>query len=222
MSQLYCEGSTDCLTLHHISFTYPSGTTIFTDFSYEFKRNTIYGIVGKNGVGKTTLGKLIMNLLPLDGGEVRLQDKNLHKSSLGEIGRRIGYVYQNPEKQLFANTVYEELSLILELKKVKQVHEIVTCQLQRFDLYGVKDTFPFFLSEGEKQRLVLAGILLDPLEYLILDEPTTALDGLRKEELARLLRSLQKEQELGILIISHDKEFLASLGCEEVQCEAKN
>lgn len=207
------------LQLRHISFAYPKGPKILDDFSMEFYRGTIYGIVGRNGVGKTTLGKLMVKLLSPDSGAVLINGTDLQSLTLSQVGGHIGYLYQSPDRQLFASTVYQELSFILALKKRENIPQIVESQLEKFHLSHLRDQFPFLLSQGEKQRLVLAGILLESPDFLILDEPTTALDWKRKGELQSILLDLQQETGLGIIIISHDRPFLSQLGYQEVHLE---
>ena len=210
------------IKIQYLDFGYPRGKEIFTNFDCTFQTNTIYGIVGQNGAGKTTLGKLILGLLKPNHGSVELNGVNIEELSQGEIGEKIGYVYQNPAKQLFASTVYEELAfpLLLQGQKEESVRERVEMQLQKFDLLHLQNQFPFYLSQGEKQRLVIAGILMGNPEFLVLDEPTTALDIIRKNELKEVLLELKKNYQLGILIISHDDVFLQELNAEIVRIEA--
>ncbi|MFI3207161.1 MAG: ABC transporter ATP-binding protein, partial [Clostridia bacterium] len=144
---------------------------------------------------------------------------NIKNMTLGEIGKKIGYVYQDPSKQLFATTVYEELAFPLEMKNAENINETVIKQLESFDLLHLKDKFPFFLSQGEKQRLVIAGILIEKPNFLILDEPTTSLDVKRKEELKKMLIDLKENYNIGIIIISHDHDFLNALSPLEVRIE---
>lgn len=214
--------SEHAIKIQNLSFVYPRGKVIFTNFDCTFQTNTIYGIVGQNGAGKTTLGKLILGLLKPNQGSVELNGVNIEELSQGEIGEKIGYVYQNPAKQLFASTVYEELAfpLLLQGQKEESVRERVEMQLQKFDLLHLQNQFPFYLSQGEKQRLVIAGILMGNPEFLVLDEPTTALDVIRKTELKEILLELKKNYQLGILIISHDDIFLQELNAEIVRIEA--
>jgi len=128
--------------------------------------------------------------------------------SLGEIGKKIGYIFQDPERQLFAPTVFEELSFVMELtgEKPGLIKKRVEEMLLLFELNSLRDSFPFQLSRGEKQRLALAAVLINQPEYIIMDEPTTGLDVKRMKKLLQLLKRLQKD-EIGLLVISHDHHY---------------
>ena len=177
-------------------------------------------VTGPNGSGKTTLGKLLAGILKPCSGVVEIFGTDTRKMSLGEIGRRVGYLFQEPERQIFAPTVAEELSFVFEIHGLPgdEIEARVDAILERFDLSRLRDSFPFTLSRGEKQRLALAAVLINRPDYLILDEPTTGLDVKRKAELLGLVREMLDDG-VGMLIISHDRSFVhrhASRGIEIV------
>lgn len=190
-------------------------------FGYDKKRNVIkniglklYGyeftaIVGKNGSGKTTLGKLMVGILKPSIGEVLICGQKTRDITLGQIGKKIGYLYQNPDRQIFAPTVEEEVAFALELKGLEK--EIIKNKskeiLELFQLGHLKDSFPFKLSQGEKKRLALATILVNDINYLILDEPTTGLDVKRRDILSEIIDRLMKKK-IGMVVISHDEDFI--------------
>ncbi|MFI3237460.1 MAG: energy-coupling factor ABC transporter ATP-binding protein [Lachnospiraceae bacterium] len=211
--------SEEQIQISNISFKYPRGKQIFTDFSCVFKTGNIYAVVGPNGVGKTTLGKLMLGLLKPDSGSITINDKKVSDMTLGEVGNYIGYVFQNPAKQLFATSVFEELSfpLLLQGEEQEVVNGLVEEKLEQFSLTQARDTFPFYLSQGEKQRLVMAGILLGKPKFLVLDEPTTALDIVRKKELRELLMKISKEQKIAIIMISHDHAFIEAMNAKRIE-----
>ncbi|MDP3387702.1 MAG: ABC transporter ATP-binding protein [Eubacteriales bacterium] len=181
---------------------------VLRNINISLNKSEFVSIIGPNGSGKTTLGKVVSGIIKQDSGDVFIDDKNIKDMSLPEIGRKIGYLFQNPDRQIFAPTVYEELSFAMKYKKTatdiieKRVNEI----LNIFELSHLRDASTYSLSQGEKQRLALGAMLLNDPEYLILDEPTTGLDPKRKYELSKLLDSMVNR--VGILLISHDKAFV--------------
>lgn len=182
--------------------------SILKNINLTLEKNQFVSIIGPNGSGKTTLGKVITGMITYDSGNVLIDNKNINSLILPQIGRKIGYLFQNPDRQIFAPTVYEELSFALKYKKIHEdiIEEEVSKMLEIFDLKHLKNSTTYFLSQGEKQRLAIGAILLNKPEYLILDEPTTGLDIVRKKNLSDLLLKIRNQ--LGILMISHDKNFI--------------
>lgn len=197
------------IELEHVSFHYVQGKEIIKNVNIAFKQNEFTAIVGPNGSGKTTIGKLMMGILKPTSGNVFIYGEDSRNMTLGQIGKRVGYLFQNPERQIFAPTVKEEIAFPVEFKGHpkgevdKKVEEI----LQFFHLDHLKDSFPFTLSHGEKQRVALAGIFINSLPYFILDEPTTGLDMERKKILSQILQKFKK-QGIGMAVISHDLSFV--------------
>ncbi|MFZ5969088.1 MAG: energy-coupling factor ABC transporter ATP-binding protein [Bacillota bacterium] len=177
------ESQLDAITLNRVSFTYGKIENVIQNVEVSIQQNEFTAIIGDNGSGKTTLGKIMAGILKPSSGNTFIFDKNSREMTLGEIGTRIGYLFQNPEKQLFAASVEAEIGFALELKGYtkEQIKSIVDHMLDLFQLKDVRHSFPFYLSQGEKQRLALAAILADSPRYLILDEPTTGLDVQRKK-----------------------------------------
>jgi len=172
-------------------------------------RGEAVALAGQNGAGKTTLGKLLAGILEPSSGRVLLWGRDASDMQLFEIGQKIGYCFQNPERQLFAATVEEEISfgLIYRGMQKSEVDRITGELIQLFELESVRDCFPLNLSYGEKKRLALAASLALSPEYLILDEPTAGLDSGRIEILGRVLKEL-RSRNIGMLLISHNEEFL--------------
>ena len=194
----------------NLSFAYPRGKSVFSDLSIALYSGEFTAIIGANGCGKTTLGKLLTGILQPKQGRVLISGEDASSLSLGEIGQRIGYLFQEPDRQLFASTVEEEVGfpLLLKGQAVEKVQEQVEEVLELFELGHRKEAFTLHLSRGEKQRLALASILVHQPAFLILDEPTTGLDNLRCAILTDILHKL-KSTGIGILAISHDEEFVA-------------
>lgn len=202
-----------CIELRQVTFQYERGKRIFENISIKIEKDETTALLGPNGSGKTTLGKLMVGVLRPSKGQVNIFNKDSSKMALSEIGSKIGYLFQNPEKQFFTNSVYEELSFVLRTKKYHEdyIKEKVDKILNTFQLQGLERQSPFLLSQGEKKRLALAAILINKPDYLILDEPTLGLDGRRKEILLDTLSKLKK-QGIGMTIISHDDNFVKAIG----------
>ena len=197
------------IEVKNISFEYPRGRKVFENFSLNLKNGETTVLTGKNGCGKTTLAKLITGILKPSIGEIKLFGQSTKKLSLAGIGEIAGYVFQYPERQLFGSTVMEELTFPLLFKEKNKGETMAKAEemLRIFDLEKVKNSYPFFLSYGEKRRLAIASVLMVGPEYLILDEPTASLDKERIDALSEVLDNLKKRN-IGMLIISHNKDFI--------------
>lgn len=166
-------------------------------------------VMGENGSGKTTLGKLVAGILRPVCGCVFYNDVDIAGLKLGEIGRQVGYLFQEPSRQIFAPKPLEEIAMPLELRGEcpKKSRELALRLLEEFELSHIVDNTTFTLSRGEKQRLAIAAAMVMKPKYFVLDEPTTGLDKVRRKILANTLHKLQVDG-MGILLISHDAEFV--------------
>lgn len=196
-------------SMKNVKFSYGKDKNIFDNISLDIFTEEITALIGDNGSGKTTLGKLMMGMLRPNDGSITILGEESNDLSLGKIGKEIGYLYQNPEKQLFTTSVSEELAFVMNFNGCEKTYidKKVNETLELFHLTHLKEEAPFFLSGGEKQRLALASILINNPKYIVLDEPTTSLDVDRKDVLSGILEEL-KNKKIGVLIISHDKAFV--------------
>ena len=199
------------IEVNNVTFSYKKSDIILKNVNTAFHKGEISAIVGPNGSGKTTFGKLITGILTANKGSVFVAGENVNDISLGNIGKKIGYLFQQPSRQLFNPTVKEEIgfahSFMGEAKETvaKKVDKII----KEFSLEGLENSSPYKISRGEKQRVALASIFINEPSFLILDEPTTGLDIVRKDKLSQLLRKLQ-EKGIGIIVISHDEKFVSN------------
>jgi ABC-type cobalt transport system, ATPase component len=210
------------LRAENISFHYGAGKPVLEDFSADFTGGEITALTGKNGCGKTTLARIIMGILVPDGGSVKLGEEDLGALSLAERGARIGYVMQEPSRQLFSATVSEEIRFGLD-NKVKK--GLLTAEealagsedaVKTFELERYRDEFPLSLSAGERQRVVLAAVMALRPSFLILDEPTSSLDKKRKTALYETLLRIKEENGCGTILITHDRAFAALAADREI------
>lgn len=217
--------------VRNLSFAYPGtrrgarqshahGGALLQDASFDLHRGETSALVGANGSGKTTLGRLLMGMLVPDAGTIELDGRPLAELKLHQVGRAVGYLFQHPGRQLFGSTVFEDLAFPLRLQGENEeaLAARIEAVLARLDLGPHAHKAPYALSMGEQQRLAIASILLNRSRFMILDEPTTALDTRRKDVLATLLGDLQNEG-VGILIIGHDRRFLDSVAQRVLRLE---
>ncbi len=198
----------DYIVAENVDFAYPRKENIFTNFSLSLSSDEFTVIIGPNGGGKTTLGKLLVGIYKPLKGNVYVCEQNTKDLSLGELGKKIGYLFQNPNRQIIASTVKEDIAFTMKFDGIPQDEINKRCDevLDFFELKHLENKLPYNLSHGEKQRLALASILVNNPQFLILDEPTTSLDIIRKKELSHFLIRLKKRG-VGMAIITHDLNF---------------
>ncbi|MEM4246235.1 MAG: ABC transporter ATP-binding protein, partial [Candidatus Bathyarchaeia archaeon] len=163
-----------------------------------------------NGAGKTTLIKHFNGLLKPTQGEVTVDGVDTRKASVAQLSRKVGLVFQNPDHQLFCETVTEEVAFALRNFGFREdvIRRRVRWILETLDLSRHADSSPFTLSGGERKRVALASVLAWDPKYVILDEPTIGQDYLQKDRLRNFLLQLVS-QDKTVLIITHDVEFVA-------------
>ena len=161
-------------------------------------------ILGQNGSGKTTLAKHFNGLLKPSSGNMLIRGKSTREYSRRELARCVGYVFQNPDHQIFANTVREEVGFGLKMmgEDSKMIEKRVTEALEVVGLAGYEQKVPFTLTKGERQRVAVASVLAVQPPVLILDEPTTGLDYRHQRSMMEMLKKLNRSGHT-IIIITH-------------------
>ena len=192
-----------------VSFSYDGRNPVISGLDMEIAARGFTAFMGPNGSGKTTIGKLMMGILKPVSGSVLIDGDDTRQLSLGQVGSKIGYLYQNPQFQIFSQTVTDELTFIPRLKGADEDDLMQEAErlIRLLHLEDKKDIPTFNLSYGEKQRLAIAGILACSPCYLILDEPTTGLDIVRKQMLISILKELLGGG-IGMTVITHDRGFI--------------
>jgi len=211
----------DFLRLNQVAYTYPGKKKkAVAGVSLGFALGEKVAVTGNNGSGKSTLAKLMVKMLAPQDGSILLEGKNLAAYTLGEIGRKIGFLLQNPVQMLFCPTVYQEIAFSLKWNGVNREEYRIRAEehLRYFELWSLKDRHPFTLSGGEQQLLALAAITVQKPRCLILDEPTNGLDSYRLFRLEKYLQDLW-HRETGLIIISHNTGFLARFGGRRIVME---
>ncbi len=198
------------LIVDDIHFSYESGIEALKGVSLTVKKGEFVAIMGQNGAGKTTLVKHFNGLLKPTSGKVRINDVETTKTSVAALARNVGFVFQNPDHQLFSETVEEEIAFGLKNfgYKPEVIENRITWAVNLLGLTQYRKTSPFMLSGGERKRVALASVLAWDPEILILDEPTIGQDHQQKENLRQFIIQMQTQGKT-IVIVTHDVEFVA-------------
>lgn len=195
-----------------VSYSYDDGTRALHEVSLSVERGERVGIVGPNGAGKSTLLHVLAGLRPVASGRVLLFGEELTRKSAGELRRRIGLLFQDPDDQLIMPRVWDDVAfgpINLGLGE-REVRRRVRGALERAGLAGYEDRVPHHLSLGEKKRVAIAGLLAMKPEILLLDEPTANLDPRNRRELIGAVNRLHRRG-CTVLTASHDMAAVAEL-----------
>jgi len=198
------------LSLTGVSYRYPDGTAALSGINLEVKKGEFIGILGSNGSGKTTLLKAIDGLLKGFDGSVYLDGADIKRLTPKEIYKKIGLVFQNPDDQLFASTLFEDVAFgpINMGFDLKEVERRVLRALQEVELQELEKKPIHNLSFGQKKRACIAGLLAMGHEVLLLDEPTAGLDPMGEYKMMRLLWRLNKENQVTIVMATHSVDLV--------------
>jgi energy-coupling factor transport system ATP-binding protein len=198
------------ITLSAVSFRYPGDVVALRDVNLSIQSGQSVALIGENGAGKTTLAKHLNGLLQPEAGRVIVGDWDATEHSVAELAARVGFVFQNPDDQLFARKVWDEVAFgprnlgLLE----EEIKANVETALTRVDLAAESETHPYDLSASERKLLSIATILAMDTEVVILDEPTTGQDARGVAIIGRIVEDL-KSAGRTVITITHDIEFCA-------------
>ena len=195
------------IQVKNLDFEYQDGTRALIDINLEIRRGELIALIGQNGSGKTTLSKCLNGLYKPTSGDIIVDGLNSKKGSITQMVRRVGYVFQNPDHQLFNSTCWDEIAYgprNIQLPE-NEVRERVE---EAINVVGLEERFhdehPFFLSKGLRQRVAIASILALRPQVIIVDEPTTGQDAKQSLEIMDFLKMLNVEHGHTIIIITHD------------------
>lgn len=193
-----------------VRFSYPSGVEALKGVSLKIADGEFVAIMGQNGAGKTTLVKHFNGLLKPSQGRVLVDGTDTTKTSVAKLARNVGFVFQNPDHQLFCETVEEEIAFALRNFGFREdvIEKRITWALNLLSLSQYRKTSPFMLSGGERKRVALASVLAWDPRILILDEPTIGQDHEQKEKLRQFILQM-RTQDKTIIMVTHDVEFVA-------------
>lgn len=193
------------IKLDNVSFGYDKLLFDKVDLSID---NSINFIIGKNGTGKSTLGYLLSGIKYPKEGTIKVDDLEINKkTNILDLRKHIGIVFQNPNNQLLFNTVYDNLKFILDNMKIdKKEHDnYINNALKEVDMLDNKNSNPYKLSMGQKQKIAIAGAIMLKPKYLIFDESSAMLDILGKEKIYEIIKKLKKES-IGVIFITNSLE----------------
>lgn len=198
----------DMIKIEDLRFCYRADRYVLDGVSLSVARGESVGIIGANGVGKSTFLKILTGLLPEYEGQIRIAGISLERKNYGEIRRRLGYVFQDSDSQLFMNTVEEDVAFgpMNYGFSGAEVKEAVRAALEKTHIEKLAKRHVYRLSGGEKKLAAIAGILaLQQDEGVILmDEPSASLDPANRENLIQVIKELKGTK----LLASHDLDFI--------------
>ncbi|MBN1328767.1 MAG: ABC transporter ATP-binding protein [Candidatus Heimdallarchaeota archaeon] len=193
-----------------VSFSYEKkGRVILNDINLTIDKGELVAIVGKNGAGKSTLIKHVNGLLRPTAGEVFVNGENIQKKRLSEMATIVGLAFQNPNHQLFAETVQKELEFGPKNLGIndKERKELAYLMAEQFQITHLLEKNPLELSGGERRLVSIASVLTMNQQILILDEPSFGQDYRQKNRLGNYLQDLRRKG-MTVLIVSHDIDFI--------------
>lgn len=191
--------------VQHLSYAY-GDLLALNDISLDIHAGEFVALVGENGSGKTTLVKHFNCLLSPTSGDVVIQGKNTKTSTITDLARHVGLVFQNPDHMFFADTVKDEIAFGLKNLGIPDGDAIIDAALNDVGLRHTKHLYPRWLSRGERQRLAIACVIAMSPSIIVLDEPTTGLDGNEARLVMEILKNLQNKGHT-IIVITHNKEI---------------
>ena len=200
----------DQIVLDHVSFRYPNGFLANEDLNLTINQDERVAIVGQNGAGKTTAVKLMNGLNKPTEGTVHINGMDSKDYTTAQIAKYVGYVFQNPDDQIFNQTVYDEIAYMPKYYKYDE-KEVKRRVDEAVDVMGIREFLksnPYEIPYTIRKFVAIASILAVYPKYMILDEPTAGQDIKGTKVLQELLDYLA-EKKIGVITITHDMEFVA-------------
>ena len=195
----------------NLNFTYSFGDgtgtkPVLNDLNIEIEKGTFVAIIGHNGTGKTTLAKHFNAILLPSGGRVFVEDMDTaNEHYIIEIRRRVGMVFQNPDNQIVATVVEEDVAFAPENLGYpsEEIRKRVDEALKIVGMYEYREHAPHLLSGGQKQRIAIAGVLAMRPKCIVFDEPTAMLDPCGRETIINIMRELRDKHGVTVILITH-------------------
>ncbi|OIQ58635.1 energy-coupling factor transporter ATP-binding protein EcfA2 [Moorella thermoacetica] len=200
------------IDVQNLSYSYPDGTLALRKVNLRVNNGDFLALIGQNGSGKTTLSKCLNGILKPTDGTVLVDGFDTSTASVAEMVRRVGYVFQNPDHQIFNSNVYDEIAYGPRNIGLREA-EVKDRVIEATRVVGLKDehlsVHPFFLPKGLRQRVAIASILALRPKVIIVDEPTTGQDMYQSFEIMNFLTELHEKNGHIIIIVTHDMPIVA-------------
>jgi energy-coupling factor transport system ATP-binding protein len=198
------------IKIEHVSYSYDSENNSIEDINLTIEDNEFVAIIGQNGAGKSTLLKNLTGLLRPTKGEIYIRGKNASTMPISVISAEIGFVLQNPDRQLFASTVYDEVAYALINAGINQeeIKSRIQASLESVGLSAMTDMFPPALSKGDRAKVVIASVLAMGSKTIILDEPTSGQDYRSCHQIMDIAKDLHRQGHT-IIFVTHNMSLVA-------------
>ena len=207
----------DIIKVEHLAYTYPGmdgmpGVAVFEDMNLTVEEGTFVAILGSNGCGKSTLAKHFNSILLPCGGKVWVCGLDTSdEEKIMAVRRHVGMVFQNPDNQIVANVVEEDVAFGPENLGVAspEIRHRVDKALKQVGMYEYREHAPHLLSGGQKQRIAIAGVIAMEPKCIVLDEPTAMLDPRGRREVMETIGRLNREKGITVVLITHHMDEAA-------------
>ena len=207
----------DIISVEHLAYTYPGvedtpGVPVFADLNLTIEEGSFVAVLGTNGCGKSTLAKHFNAILLPSGGKVYVCGiDTANEDRLIAIRRNVGMVFQNPDNQIVANVVEEDVAFGPENLGIAspEIRRRVDGALTQVDMYEYRTHAPHLLSGGQKQRIAIAGVIAMEPKCIVLDEPTAMLDPRGRREVIDTIGRLNREKGITVVLITHHMDEAA-------------
>ena len=207
----------DIISVENLAYTYPGmdnepGVVVFEDMNLTVEEGTFVAILGTNGCGKSTLAKHFNSILLPTGGKVYVCGiDTANEERILQVRRNVGMVFQNPDNQIVANVVEEDVAFGPENLGVSspEIRHRVNKALKQVGMYEYREHAPHLLSGGQKQRIAIAGVIAMEPKCIVLDEPTAMLDPRGRREVVETIGRLNKEKGITVVLITHHMDEAA-------------
>ena len=211
---------TEAITARDLAYIYAAGegepvVPVFSGLSLEIEEGSFVAVLGRNGCGKSTLAKHMNAILLPSGGSVAVFGLDTRQEeNLIPIRRQVGMVFQNPDNQIVANVVEEDVAFAPENLGVptQEIRRRVDEALKQVGMYEYREHAPHLLSGGQKQRVAIAGVIAMRPKCIVLDEPTAMLDPQGRRDVMEIVTRLNREEGITVVLITHHMEEAAQAG----------